>query len=61
MAIVVSGKPHRLAPWALLGGTILSFFIQYLGLSMGISTLTAPFVLVVWILNGVERWVRTRS
>lgn len=61
VAIVVSGKPRRLAPWALLGGTILSFFIQYLGLSMGISTLTAPFVLVVWILNGVERWVRTRS
>lgn len=61
VAIVVSGKPRRFASWALLGGTILSFFIQYLGLSMGISTLTAPFVLVVWILNGVERWVRTRS
>ncbi|WP_298631535.1 urea transporter [uncultured Porphyromonas sp.] len=61
VAIVVSGKPRRWAPWALLVGTILSFFIQYLGLSVGISTLTAPFVVVVWMLCGLEYLLRIRS
>lgn len=53
VAIFVSTRPRKYSAGLLLIGTLLSFSVQHVGLMTGIPTLTAPFVVVAWILYGI--------
>ena len=40
--------------WDAVFSVLLSVFLQLLGMNVGITTLTAPFVLSVWITIGIR-------
>lgn len=53
-AIALGGRSWAGAAWATLSVT-LSVLLQVWGMSLGMTTLTAPFVVSVWIVSGMRR------
>lgn len=59
IACVVPIRTHRY-PKAMLA-TGLAILLQWAGLALGLTTLTAPFVLAVWCVVGLDRYVRGKA
>ncbi len=53
-AIALGDRSWAGAAWATLSVT-LSVLLQVWGMSLGMTTLTAPFVVSVWIVSGMQR------
>ena len=53
-AIALGDRSWAGAAWATLS-VVISFLLQVWGMSLGMTTLTAPFVVSVWIVLGMRR------
>lgn len=53
-AIALGGKEWKSCAWATLS-VLFSVVLQVVGIRLGLVTLTAPFVLAVWITMGLRR------
>ncbi|ATC95765.1 urea transporter [Pseudoalteromonas tunicata] len=47
---------NRKTLWPLLGAVLISLCFMLVALSLGITALTAPFVLATWLVLSVEKW-----
>ena len=56
-AIALGGTDWKSCIWA-MGAVILSTILQIIGMKLGITTLTAPFVVSVWIVIMIQRMMR---
>ena len=56
-AIALGGTDWKSCIWA-MGAVILSTILQIIGIKLGITTLTAPFVVSVWIVIMIQRMIR---
>ena len=59
-AIALGGTCRKGGIWAGCSG-LLSTVLQILGMSLGITTLTAPFVISVWIIIMIQKVIRTQN
>ena len=53
-AIALGDKTWRGGVWAVVA-VLLSVLFQIGGMEWGITTLTAPFVVAVWIVSGLQK------
>lgn len=56
-AIALGGTDWKSCIWA-MGAVILSTILQIIGMKLGITTLTAPFVVSVWIVIMIQKMIR---
>ena len=59
-AIALGGTGWESGVWAGCS-VLLSTVLQILGMSLGITTLTAPFVISVWIILMIQKVIRTQN
>ena len=59
-AIALGGTSWKNGVWAGCS-VLLSTVLQILGMSLGITTLTAPFVISVWIILMIQKVIRTQN
>ena len=59
-AIALGGTSWKSGVWAGCS-VLLSTVLQILGMSLGITTLTAPFVISVWIILMIQKVIRTQN
>ena len=59
-AIALGGTSWKSGIWAGCS-VLLSTVLQILGMSLGITTLTAPFVISVWIIIMIQKVIRTQN
>ena len=57
-AIGLGDKTWKGCVWASCA-VLLSVILQILGIYLGIITLTAPFVLSVWLVMGIQKIMKT--
>lgn len=53
---IALGERTWCSAWWTLFAVVLSVILQVTGMHAGVPTLTAPFVLSVWMTMGVRRW-----
>ena len=58
--IALGGTSWKNGVWAGCS-VLLSTVLQILGMSLGITTLTAPFVISVWIILMIQKVIRTQN
>ena len=58
-AIALGDKTLKGLVWASCS-VLLSVILQVIGMNLGITTLTAPFVVSVWIIMGIQKLVSVR-
>lgn len=59
-AIALGEKSWESLVWASCS-VLLSVILQIIGMNLGITTLTAPFVVSVWIIMGIQKLVSLRT
>ena len=59
-ALALGGKTWKSFVWALCS-VLLSVVLQFAGIKLGITTLTAPFVLSVWMIMIMQKVVNTKG
>ena len=59
-AIALGDKSWEGLVWASCS-VLLSVILQIIGMNLGITTLTAPFVVSVWIIMGIQKLVSVRT
>ena len=59
-ALALGGKTWKSFVWALCS-VLLSVVLQFAGIKLGITTLTAPFVLSVWMIMIMQKVVSTKG
>ena len=59
-AIALGDKGWESLVWASCS-VLLSVILQIIGMNLGITTLTAPFVVSVWIIMGIQKLVSLRT
>lgn len=59
-AIALGGTDWKSCIWA-MGAVILSTILQIIGMKLGITTLTAPFVVSVWIVIMIQKMISRRQ
>lgn len=59
-AIALGDKSWEGLVWASCS-VLLSVILQIIGMNLGITTLTAPFVVSVWIIMGIQKLVSLRT
>lgn len=59
-AIALGDKSWEGLAWASCS-VLLSVVLQIIGMNLGITTLTAPFVVSVWIIMGIQKLVSLRT
>ena len=57
-AIAMGGVAWQSCIWAVCS-VVLSTVLQIIGINSGVITLTAPFVVSVWIMMGVQNLIGT--
>ena len=55
-AIALGDKTLKSLVWASCS-VLLSVVLQIIGMDLGITTLTAPFVVSVWVIMGIQHLV----
>lgn len=59
-AIALGDRTLKSLVWASCS-VLLSVILQIVGMNLGITTLTAPFVVSVWIIMGIQKLVSVRT
>ena len=59
-AIALGDRTLKGLVWASCS-VLLSVILQIIGMNLGITTLTAPFVVSVWIIMGIQKLVSLRT
>ncbi len=59
-AIALGDKSWEGLVWASCS-VLLSVVLQIIGMSLGITTLTAPFVVSVWMIMGIQKLAIPRT